>query len=362
MKKRIFKLISLVLIAALVINTNGFGLFEKKTAYAVGDLNVIWGVPDGDPIFEISNFLPGDMKDEDVDVSNGGTVPREVGVRGEKTEEIASFAGVLDFVISEGGSDLYGGTSVGGPKTLQEFFDESAGPNGIPLSTLNNGDTTTYNFKVTFPDGSGNEFQSAKVVFDLIIGIVSEIPLECENINFPNPPIFGTSGNDNISGTTGNDLIITFEGMDKISSGLGNDCVVTTGGGNDKVTTGVGNDVILTADGNDDINSGIGNDIIDAGNGNNKVNAGVGDDQVTTGSGNDDINLGVGNDTASSGGGNDKVVGGTGNDIVDGEGGDDDLSGGVGNDDLTGGLGVDKANGGTGTDTCDAETEISCEL
>src|SRR3989344_5206159 len=135
MKKKILVIISLVLIGVIGFQNNWFGLFDKKTAYAVGDLNVIWGVPDGDPIFVVSNMLPGDTEDHDVDVANGGTVPRDVGVRGVKTEEIASFAAVLDFVVSEGGSDLYGGTSPTGPKTLAEFFTESSGPDGIPLST-----------------------------------------------------------------------------------------------------------------------------------------------------------------------------------------------------------------------------------
>src|SRR3989304_9976148 len=196
MKKKIFVVLLLALIGLVGFQNNWFGIFEKKTAYAVGDLNVIWGVPDGDPIFVVSNMLPGDAEDRDVDVTNGGTVPRDVGVRGVKTEEIASFAAILDFVISEGGSDLYGGTSPTGPKTLQEFFDESTGPNGLFLSNLGNGDTTTYNFLATFPPGSGNEFQGAKVVFDLIIGIVSDIPEECSDIEFSGRPIFGPSGHE----------------------------------------------------------------------------------------------------------------------------------------------------------------------
>src|SRR3989344_5864177 len=176
MKKKILSLISLVLILTLLIYANNIGLFAKKTAYAVGDLNVLWGVPDGDPIFVVSNMLPGDTEDRDVDVANGGTVPRDVGVRGVKTEEIASFAAVLDFVISEDSTEIYGGSSPTGPKTLQEFFDESSGINGLFLSTINNGDTVTYNFMATFPPESGHEYQRAKAVFDLIIGIVSEIP------------------------------------------------------------------------------------------------------------------------------------------------------------------------------------------
>src|SRR3972149_1392888 len=111
MKKKFFRIISFVLIVALVVHTKGFGIFEKKTAYAVGDLNVVWGVPDGDPIFVVENMLPGDTEDRDVDVANGGTVPRDVGVRGVKTEEIAGFAAILDFVISEDSTEIYGGSS-----------------------------------------------------------------------------------------------------------------------------------------------------------------------------------------------------------------------------------------------------------
>ncbi|OGH23471.1 MAG: hypothetical protein A2629_00290 [Candidatus Levybacteria bacterium RIFCSPHIGHO2_01_FULL_41_15] len=352
MKKGILTLLSLILIVAVVISFNVLGLFEKKTVYAVGDLTVIWQT---DPLFNESNILPGFSQTKTVNVANGAPTQRPIGARGDLTSDPGNMDSVLNIEIKEGATVLYS-------NTLENFFLDSAGPDGIPLSTLGSGANTTYDFTVTFDEASGNEFQNQTIIFDLTIGISFVLPTTCENINFPNPPIFGTAGNDNISGTVRNDLIITFEGVDRISSGVGNDCIVTSGGGNDKVTTGVGNDVVVTTDGDDDINSGVGNDTIDAGNGNNKVNAGVGNDKVTTGSGSDDIHLGVGNDSASAGGGNDKVVGGTGNDIVDGEEGDDDLAGGVGNDNLVGGLGVDKVNGNIGIDTCDAESETNCEI
>lgn len=336
-----------------MIQTNGFGLFDKKTVYAVGDLTVVW---DSTPLFNESNIVPGFTQTKTVNVANGAPTTRPVGVRGILVSDTDNLDSVLNIEIKESATTLYSGT-------LEQFFLDSGGLDGIPLSTLGSGANTDYDFTVTFDEGAGNNFQNQTIIFNLEIGISFELPSECENINFgSNSPIFGTGGNDNINGSTQNDLIITFEGVDKILSGVGDDCVVTNDGGNDKVTLGTGNDVVFTADGNDDISAGTGDDIIFAGSGNNKVNAGVGNDMVTTGSGNDDINLGVGNDTATTGDGNDKVVGGTGNDIVNGEGGNDDLSGGTGNDNLTGGSGVDKANGQTGTDTCDAETEISCEL
>src|SRR3989344_5418936 len=316
MKKGILTLLSLILIVAVVISFNVLGLFEKKTVYAVGDLTVIWQT---DPLFNESNILPGFSQTKTVNVANGAPTQRPIGARGDLTSDPGNMDSVLNIEIKEGATVLYS-------NTLENFFLDSAGPDGIPLSTLGSGANTTYDFTVTFDEASGNEFQNQTIIFDLTIGISFVLPTTCENINFPNPPIFGTAGNDNISGTVRNDLIITFEGVDRISSGVGNDCIVTSGGGNDKVTTGVGNDVVVTTDGDDDINSG------------------------------------VGNDSASAGGGNDKVVGGTGNDIVDGEEGDDDLAGGVGNDNLVGGLGVDKVNGNIGIDTCDAESETNCEI
>lgn len=353
MKKRILTLLSLILIVTLLIQSNDLGLFDKKVAYAIGDLTVVWQT---DPLFDESNILPGFTQTKTVNVANGAPTTRPVGVKGIFVSDTDNLDSVLNIEIKEGATTLYS-------DTLEQFFLDSGGLDGIPLSTLGSGANTDYDFTVTFDENAGNAFQNQTIVFNLEIGISFELPSECENINFgSNSPIFGTAGNDNINGSVQNDLIITFEGVDRVSSGVGNDCVITTGGGNDKVSSGVGNDVVFTADGNDDISAGTGNDIIFAGSGNNKVSGGVGDDQVTTGSGNDDISLGVGNDSASSGGGNDKVIGGTGNDIVDGGDGDDDLSGGVGNDNLTGGLGVDKANGQNGTDACDAETEISCEL
>src|SRR3989304_9164797 len=101
MKKKILSLISLTLILTLLIYANNLGLFDKNTAYAVGDLNVIWGVPDGDPIFVVSNMLPGDTEDRDVDVSNGAPSPRPVGVRGVERSELGSISGVFIIAISE---------------------------------------------------------------------------------------------------------------------------------------------------------------------------------------------------------------------------------------------------------------------
>ena len=151
MKRRILIIISLVLIGAIGFQNNWFGLFEKKTAYAVGDLDVLWGVPDGDPIFVVTNMLPGDAEQRTVAVNNGASSSRDVSIIGVKIEETASFSGILDFVISENSTDIWGGASPTGPRTLQSFFDEAASPSGLFLSTLAGGGSTSSTFTPHFP-------------------------------------------------------------------------------------------------------------------------------------------------------------------------------------------------------------------
>lgn len=143
---------------------------RPDTIKAFGDLTINFHVPTGDPIFVVENMLPGDTEERSIDVTNTGTVPRFVSVKGVKTDEIGDLSTVLDIVISESGIDLYGGGT--GSKTVANFFDDS-NPDGLQLNIVNPGKTKTYKFKVTFQDSAGNEFQKTKVVFDLIFGIVT---------------------------------------------------------------------------------------------------------------------------------------------------------------------------------------------
>lgn len=380
MKSRILRIIAIVFILTGVLYAvGGVKLPNSSTAFAVGDLTIDWGVPSGNPIFVITNIMPGDEETRTVDVTNSATTNRPVGVRGVKTSETADLSTVLDFVILENGTDIYGGTSGTGLKTLAEFFSESSGPEGIPLSLLAPGASTTYTFKVTFQEGAGNEFQGASVVFDLKIGIAIAVPEECEGIEFDGDPIFGTQGNNTLNGTNGNDLIFGFEGNDRINSSNGRDCVVA-GTGNDIVNNSNGDDVVIGDEGNDRLHGsngddrmfgGPGNDVIDGSNGNDFIDGGEGDDRINGGNGNDEIHAGGGNDRVDASNGNDIVFGGSGNDILDGgngsdtlegQDGNDTLRGGNNNDTLIGGAGTDSANGNLGTDTCDAESETNCEL
>lgn len=341
MKKRILIILFLILITVFAYREVEWGSVFNNTVLAVGDLTIDWGVPSGNPIFVINNMAPGEEESRPVVITNSAAVLRPVAVRGIKSSGSDGLGDVLEIVISNDANDLYGGTL--GVKTLNQFFSDSTGINGIPLIDFNPGDIKNILFKVKFLETAGNEYQNLSLIFDIKIGITTEIPLECQNMALNGNVIYGTSGNDRIRGTLKNDLIYGFEGDDTIDGGNGADCIIG-GLGNDKLGGGNGNDILL------------GNE---------------GDDTIDGGNNSDDIFGGIGNDTLEGGNGDDKIAGGDGKDKLNGGNGKDLLSGGVGNDEMNGGNGNDnlqgdgdndKADGWLGTDTCVAEVKIRCEL
>jgi len=328
-KKEIFRKVFIYILAVVVIIAvvNIYQNNRPSMVRAIGDLTVDFGVLEGDPIFVINNMLPGDSESRDALVTNNGSEPRDVKVKAVVQSETGNISTVLSIVISEGAVELYGGSSATGPKHLSDFFTESAA-DGISLSTINGGDSTTYTFKVTFDAEAGNEFQGEGVVFDLIIGIGGsdgEIPAECSHIDFDSEPIYGTSTGDHLVGTPGNDLIFGLEGDDSIKGRGGDDCLVG----------GIGDDALKGEDGDDVL---IGED---------------GDDSLHGGKGNDTLIGGPGADSLKGNDGNDVLSGGPGDDSLKGYDGDDDLDGGEGSNALKGGPGYDTCINGVSIKTCE---------
>ena len=346
------KVLTRILGLAVVLGTIWFGVTHGNflapvgTAFAVGDLLIDWNVPAGDPIFVVNDFAPGEMESRNVEVTNSGTIPREVGVRGVQTGGLGALEGVLEITISEGVTDLYGGTSSTGTRTLSQFFTDSTNPNGITLLTVDPSETVVLTFKVKFAESAGNEFQNANVVFDITLGITGEvagIPAECAQIDFAGDPIFGTDSGDLLRGTAGNDLIFGLEGGDAIYGNGGDDCIVG-GPGPDYINGRSGNDVLLGNEGPDALLGEGGNDA------------------MFGGTENDSLEGGSGNDTGRGGEGSDSFRGGDGTDVGFGAAGNDGLRGGGGNDQLFGVAGQDAAQGDSGVDTCEAEAKTACEL
>jgi len=374
MKRRLITIgICLLIIGMLIPQTNILQALFANNAYAVGDLTVNWGVPEGDPIFSVSNMAPGGSEDHTVLVTNSSAASRPIGVRGVLTSDSGDLSSVMQMQIKQGSTILY-------DKTLSQFFADSASLDGIPLSTLPSGNLTNYQFIVTFQESAGNQFQNKTVVFDLHIGISISIPESCSELDLANiTPIFGTSGNDRIQGTSGNDIIFALEGNDRVFGKNGNDCIVgglgndeiRGGNGNDTIFGNEGNDLLIGANGDDMIFGGSGDDVIRGENNDDSLHGDAGNDKITGGNGNDTIDAGAGDDIADGengadfvfgGPGNDELKGGNGTDSLDGGLGSDTMKGGAGNDSLIGGDGLDRANGESGTDTCVAEVKTKCEL
>ena len=356
------RLLTLILLPFVILG--GLYIYDQQKSHAVGAVDILQVTYDGhfppDPMFYITNMLPGDEVEKVFNVKNGSSSAFNVYMKGIFKEEEKEFADILEIIIGvDGGVDIYGGTT--GFKTVQNFLDEV---NPLDLGSLGAGNDKNFRVKVRFPSSAGNEYQLAKVVFDLqwsaqITG--DEIPPECKDLPITRT-IVGTDGNDKIYGTTASELILGKGGNDKIYASSGSDCIVG-GDGNDDIKGESGNEVILGGAGNDKIDSGSGNDIVYGGDGNDNIDTGSGNDLVYGGEGNDNINGGSDNDELHGGTQNDTLRGGSGDDKLYGDEGNDNIHAGSGNDYLNGGPNEDNLHGDSGSDTCiNGEIVQSCEL
>jgi Ca2+-binding RTX toxin-like protein len=361
MKKELLRIavaaLAVIAVTTWAIQTDRF--WVAGTAFAVGDLTINWGVPEGSPIFTITNFAPGQTVSRNVNVTNNASTARSLGVKGVVTAT-DPLSDQLNIVISANGTPLYGTDSSTGQKTLTNFFTDSAAPTGIPLLMLQPGGNTTLTFSVAFNDDATNTVQGASVTFDITLGIAIDVPAACAGISLSGAPIFGTERGDAIRGTTGNDLIFAFEGGDSVRGLGGDDCIVG-GAGADTLRGGNGNDIILGEAGGDSLNGENGNDTLDGGADSDGLRGGNGEDILAGGDGSDSLRGENGNDQLDGGAGSDNLRGGNGNDLIRGGAGDDGMQGENGNDELDGGLGTDGADGGSGVDRCVAETRRRCE-
>jgi Ca2+-binding RTX toxin-like protein len=338
------RLILILLLPFVIIGS--IYVYQKKKASEVSAIDLISVSYNGNtppvPVFYITNMLPGDEVEKVFNVKNVYSNSLGVTMKGIFVDEEKGFAGILEIIIGEvGGPDIYGGSA--GFKTVRNFLDESSPFN---LGTFPAGTDKSFRVKVKFPASSGNEYQEARVVFDIEWSTQIpqiQLPFECRFMQITKI-IEGTEKSDHIVGTGEGELIFAKGGNDHVKGKGGDDCIVG-GDGNDNLDGGSGNDIILGGNGNDNIDGGSGNDIVYGGEGN---------DSIEGGSGNDKLYGENGNDTIRGGSGNDELYGGAGN---------DNLHGGSGDDILDGGVDTDTLHGDVGHDTCTAgESLHSCEL
>jgi len=126
-------------------------------------------------LFSETNFLPGQNATGTARVTNNSGQPQRIATEAINYPDFPNpnnvpagdLSRALSIIIREkGGSDLYGGSSPTGEKTLFDFYREGE----IYLSDIITGATTEYEFEIAFPGEKEDEWQGATTTFDILIG------------------------------------------------------------------------------------------------------------------------------------------------------------------------------------------------
>jgi len=310
-----------------------------------------------EPMFDLTDMKPGDTYERCFKVKNALSETLSVEMSGFITLEEKNFSDILEIYIYD--------------QMNNNVIFEGLMKDLFPLLPINLGNFSassekTYCIKVYFPHDAENEYQEAKIVFDIIWRNelpISDIPQECwELADQFESVIYGTEGDDYIKGNTKSNLIFALGGDDKVDSSSSSDCVIL-GEGNDYIRADSGNDIVLGGNGNDEIYTGTGNDTVYGDGGDDKIYTGSNNDLVYADDGNDYVNSGSGSDLVYGNNGDDYIDLGTGNDRAFGKAGNDKILGSSNNDHLDGGEGNDDIDGESGKDTCvNGVKYTSCEI
>jgi len=253
--------IALILLPFVVIGmASVYQNARASEAYAVNPITVTYDEDSPtDPMFEVTNMLPGDVIEKEFKVKNTGHATVNVEMYGSLTNVLKNFDEILTIEIIElPATSVFAGT-------LEDFLDHTP----FDLGGFAPNAEKTYSVKVKFPSSAGNVYQNAKVVFDIIwqakFKTDPELPLECSHLEGKIKHVIrGNEHNNYLFGTHHNDLIIGFGGNDHINGKGGDDCIVGNEG-NDKLVGGSGMDVLLGGAGNDELFGGTNNDFLDGG-------------------------------------------------------------------------------------------------
>lgn len=148
-----------ILIVSIVIF--GAGLLLVPTAQAQ-DLAIQF---ENEPLFDQANFLPGGSVTRWVEVTNDSGQPQRIATEAINVIDSGDFGNTLEIVISEDGTDIYGGST--GIKYLSDFF--AAGE--VFLSDLDGGGSQTqYDFTIIFSSTANDAYQGKNLNFDILVG------------------------------------------------------------------------------------------------------------------------------------------------------------------------------------------------
>jgi uncharacterized repeat protein (TIGR01451 family) len=152
------KRISLLILIVAIILTAGFAMAGAAKAQSSGDLKVTF---QSKPLFNETNFLPGDSEIHWVSVKNDSAdTTYDLGVKSDNPVDWGNLSSQFNLKIQTSGGQTYYDNS------LSDFFRG----NVIDLGSIGPDEEKYYYFQAHFNEAAGNEYQLATLNFDIIIG------------------------------------------------------------------------------------------------------------------------------------------------------------------------------------------------
>ncbi len=165
------KLLKTILIISIALFGTIF-LFVGS-AQAIEGLTIQFENGNNQPLFDEANFLPGESVSRQVEVINETGEIQEIATEAIIFPEFPNsnnvptddLSRVLEITISQGTTDLYGGST--GLKTLYNFYEVGE----TYLSNIGDGSTVQYDFTIYFPSEAGDDWQEKTTTyFDILVG------------------------------------------------------------------------------------------------------------------------------------------------------------------------------------------------
>ena len=132
------------------------GLAPSAFAQSIPPLNVQF-VPN--PLFDKSNFLPGDLTSGQVTVTNNSDSPQALSTEAINIFDNDNFGSLLHLTIVGSSGPLF-------DDSLAHFFSNSG---EVSLGSLPSGQSAVFTFSVSFIDSSDNSYQGKTLGFDVCV-------------------------------------------------------------------------------------------------------------------------------------------------------------------------------------------------
>lgn len=127
-----------------------------KPAEAVSPMSVVF-YPN--PLFSDSNFMPGDFKEASATITNNTDANQDAYIEAVSVIDDDNLASQMNIEIFENSSSIFHGN-------FASFL--TAGP--VSLSSISEGGSKKYDLKISFIEGSDNDYQGKTLSFDICVG------------------------------------------------------------------------------------------------------------------------------------------------------------------------------------------------